>query len=116
MDAAGSAALAYQWQRNGMKISGGTNSSLTLAKVNPANAGTYRVLIASAGSTLLSSNAVLQVDQKNPSISVTAPRSGTRLTQGQATFSGKSSDDTGVVATIYQLNGVDWLPTTGVTT
>jgi len=49
-------ALAYQWYGNGAALNGGTNASLTLSNVQPAQAGNYFVVITNS-----SGNATSQV-------------------------------------------------------
>lgn|GEM_PF-1392502 len=46
--ASGFAPLAYQWQFNGVDISGATNSRLTLASVTPIQAGNYGVMVSNS--------------------------------------------------------------------
>jgi hypothetical protein len=41
----GSAALAYQWNFNGAPVSGATDSTLALGQVQPADAGSYTVVV-----------------------------------------------------------------------
>jgi 8-oxo-dGTP pyrophosphatase MutT (NUDIX family) len=43
--ASGDAPLSYQWRRNGTDLLGATNSSLTLASVQPGDSGVYLVLV-----------------------------------------------------------------------
>ena len=43
--AAGAAPLSYQWQFNGGAIAGATNTNLALANVQPANGGSYTVVV-----------------------------------------------------------------------
>lgn len=45
--------LTYQWTKNGVALSGATGALLSLANLQPANAGIYRVS-ATSGTTLLS--------------------------------------------------------------
>jgi hypothetical protein len=50
--ATGTAPLRYQWQLNGLNVSGGTNATLSLANIQISQAGTYDVVVYnSAGST-----------------------------------------------------------------
>jgi len=50
--ATGSGTLGYQWQLNGVNITGATATSLSLTNIQPANAGTYTVIVTdSTGST-----------------------------------------------------------------
>ena len=43
--AAGSPPFSYQWSFDGTVISGATNSSYTVTNVQPADAGTYAVVV-----------------------------------------------------------------------
>ncbi len=65
----GSPTLRYQWQRNGINltnnssfgISGATAATLTLSKVQPAQAGLYSAIVTNGAGSITSSNAVLTV-------------------------------------------------------
>lgn len=59
--ASGTPPLRYQWQRDGADLSGETNSSLTLARVQVSGAGRYRVIISNAAGSVTSSEATLTV-------------------------------------------------------
>lgn len=52
--ATGSGTLSYQWYFNGAAISGATSSTLTLASVTSANAGSYRVVVRNSTSSATS--------------------------------------------------------------
>ena len=54
-------ATAYQWQKNAVDISGATNPTYTLADINAAHAGTYRVITRNALGNTSSNNASLTV-------------------------------------------------------
>lgn len=60
--ASGSPAPSYQWLKDGATIAGATNSSLTLANVQSADAGTFTVVVSNASGSLTSSAAVLTVN------------------------------------------------------
>ena len=47
----GSPPFAYQWQYNGVALSGATDSSLVLTNLQPANSGIYRVVLSNANGT-----------------------------------------------------------------
>jgi len=57
----GDAPFFYQWNFNGDRIPGSTNSSLLLPNVQPANSGTYSVVVYSTAGSAISSNAYLSV-------------------------------------------------------
>jgi hypothetical protein len=80
--AAGSPTLRFQWRRNGINltnssangISGATTATLTLSKVQPAQAGLYSVIVTNGAGTVTSSNAALAVVPIPVSISVSGGR------------------------------------------
>ncbi|MBM3883461.1 MAG: hypothetical protein FJ387_27775, partial [Verrucomicrobia bacterium] len=52
--AEGAPVLTYQWSRNGSAIEGATGSSLTLASVQPADAGSYTVTVTNPVGSVIS--------------------------------------------------------------
>jgi hypothetical protein len=60
--ATGTLPFSYQWRLNGTNLSGATASSLVLANVQLADAGTYSVVVSNVVGSVTSSNAILQVD------------------------------------------------------
>ena len=68
--ATGTAPLTYQWSKDGSPISGATSAALSLANVQPADAGTYAVTVTNSVSSVTSSGAVLTVAIPSPVISV----------------------------------------------
>jgi len=59
--ASGSGPLSYQWQLNGINLSGATSSSLSLSTLQFTNAGLYSVVVSNAAGTVTSPAAVLNV-------------------------------------------------------
>jgi sugar lactone lactonase YvrE len=61
--ASGSPTLSYQWNTNGVPITGANNASYSIPTVQLTNAGTYSVLVASSGAsgTATSAGATLTV-------------------------------------------------------
>ncbi|MGA2543406.1 MAG: immunoglobulin domain-containing protein [Verrucomicrobiota bacterium] len=57
--AGGTAPLSFQWQFDGTNISGATDASLVLTNAQPANAGSYSLVVANSYGTNTSTNAVL---------------------------------------------------------
>jgi hypothetical protein len=78
-------ALAYQWYGNGVPIAGRTAASLTLSNVQPAQAGTYGVVITNPAGNATSAAATLTVDAP-PSITAQPPSQAVTLGQN-ASFS-----------------------------
>jgi uncharacterized repeat protein (TIGR03803 family) len=85
-----SESLNYQWQKNsinlveGARLSGTTNSTLTIASVSDADAGRYSALVSDASGSVTTSNAVLTVSDL-PFIA-SQPRSQTVVTGSVVTF------------------------------
>jgi hypothetical protein len=59
--ATGTAPLSYQWTKNNLNLPGATGPSLTLAGVQPAHAGNYRVVVRNPAGQATSPAAVLTV-------------------------------------------------------
>ena len=59
--ATGVGTLSYQWQFNGVGISGATGTTLALSSVQPANAGSYAVVVTNSLGSVTSAVAVLTV-------------------------------------------------------
>ena len=63
VQASGTAPLAYQWRKNGVNVSGATNTALQLYFVQATDAGTYSVVVSNPYGSVTSSNASLTVVQ-----------------------------------------------------
>jgi hypothetical protein len=59
--ATGQPPLGYQWLRDGVDMVGQTNGSLTLANLQPADAGLYRAVVNNAAGTATSDPAAIEV-------------------------------------------------------
>ena len=59
--ATGLTPFTYEWRRNGEPVAGGTDATLAIVNAQPANAGTYAVVIANSGGSVTSANATLTV-------------------------------------------------------
>jgi polygalacturonase/PKD repeat protein len=84
----GSQPLSYQWYENtSTLLAGASGSSFTLTNVQPANAGTYSVIVSNTLGTVSSSNAVLTVNT-NPvaPLFLTQPASISVVVGGTASF------------------------------
>ncbi len=87
--ATGSAPLAYQWRSNGANLAGATGSALTLVNVQPANGGSYSVVVSNSIGSVTSATAVLTV-LVAPTIT-SQPQSTTNLAGTTANFSATAS-------------------------
>ena len=58
----------YQWQKGGANIAGATSATLTIANAQPADAGTYRVVVTNSFNSATSNSAALAV-----TVTTTAP-------------------------------------------
>jgi hypothetical protein len=95
--AAGTPSPAYQWRFNGANISGATESSYVLANAQPANAGSYSVVVTNVAGSVTNSNAMLSV---NAAPAITTQPQDKNVNQGSsAVFSVVA---TGTPAPAYQ--------------
>jgi hypothetical protein len=53
--------LSYQWKFNGSPIAGATSSTLTITNIQPANSGTYTVMVTNVAGMVTSDPAILRV-------------------------------------------------------
>jgi hypothetical protein len=106
----GSAPLTYKWRFNGRDITGATNTSLTLANLQPEQAGQYEAVAMNARGYAVSQPAVLviyrpaEIEQHPVSQVVT---NGTNVTFSVA------ATGTGTVRYQWQFNGADIAGATG---
>jgi len=105
--AAGSAALTYQWQRDGTDMAGATSASYSLASPSASDSGaTFRVRVTNAIGSVTSANALLTVAQSvtAPSI-LTQPQSLTG-TDGAPIIFSVAASGTGPFSYQWRKNGV----------
>src|SRR5205814_751230 len=76
--ATGNPAPTYQWKLNGANISGATSSTYTRNNVQPADAGSYAVLVNNSAGSATSQTAALTVNQP-PTIGLAVSTNGTTL-------------------------------------
>lgn len=55
-------ALTYQWDKDGVAISGATGSTYTIASVQASDAGSYTVVVSNASDSVTSAAAIVVVD------------------------------------------------------
>jgi hypothetical protein len=61
--------IEYQWQHNGVDLSGATNSYLSLSNLGFSDHGFYRVILSSGGFRIASAQATVNV---NPTLDIQA--------------------------------------------
>jgi glucose/arabinose dehydrogenase len=91
----GALPINYQWQKKGVNISGANSSSFTINNVQPADSGSYRVLLNNSFGNATSNSATLKVTAFNakPVATITTPLGGTFYhSQDSIHFSGKGTD------------------------
>jgi hypothetical protein len=62
----GTGPFTYQWQLNGVNISGATGATYSINNVSSSNAGTYTVVATNSYGSVISSGGVLTVNQSSP--------------------------------------------------
>jgi hypothetical protein len=93
--ASGAAPLSYQWQRNGVNISGATSPTYTRSGVTTADNGArFRCLVRNAFGVATSAVAVLTVTTNRPPVAtMPSPKVGTTYAGGMTiTFAGTGTD------------------------
>ena len=98
--ASGTGPFNYVWNKNGSLITGETNSSLTIAAVTSANAGTY-VVVVTGICTAATNSATLAV---NTNVSASTLKQRDRLPGFSTTFSTVATG-TGPITYVWKLNG-----------
>ncbi|MFT3870206.1 MAG: immunoglobulin domain-containing protein [Nibricoccus sp.] len=85
---ASGSSLSYQWSKNGVAISGATNSSCTIGSATTSDAASYSVRVSNSAGAVTSSTATLTVSASVTAPSITTQPAPLTVTQGSAaTFS-----------------------------
>ena len=92
--ATGPGTLRYQWQRNGVNISGATSPSYTLIAGTADNGAQFRVVVSNDNGSVISNSATLTVTTNQlPAGTITQPATGTLYSGGSViAFAGTASD------------------------
>ncbi len=93
--ASGSAPLTYQWQRNGVNISGASSSSYTRQSVTAADSGaSFRVIVTNSFGSVTSQAAELTVTtNQRPTATIVTPAAGTTFSAGTTVmYAGTGTD------------------------
>ena len=110
VDATGTPAPAYQWQRNGQDIVGANTETFELAHVNSTNAGQYSVIISNPAGSVVSAAVELEVN------SVLTPSIHIRLTPNHLIeISGQGNPDLDLQLE-YSTDFIHWIPVAATAT
>ena len=113
LTATGTGPLAYQWFLASAPVAGGTNRTLALTNVQPAQAGSYRAVITNLVGSVTSSVVALTVVVQPPGI--TTPPAGQAFTLGSGVTLGVTAAGTGPLAYQWQFNGANLAGATAAT-
>ncbi|PYT45925.1 MAG: hypothetical protein DMG45_00620, partial [Acidobacteria bacterium] len=106
--AAGTAPLGYQWQKNGVNITGATSASYTTATTTTADSGsTFRVVVTNTAGTVTSSAATLTVNAAAVAPTITTQPANQTVTAGQTATFAVVAAGTAPLGYQWQKNGVN---------
>jgi hypothetical protein len=104
VEATGTPPPGYQWRRNGADISGATASNYMRSNVQPADDGSYSVVVSNIAGTVLSTDAVLTVNV--PPAITAQPHSAAAAVGSNVTFTVTASG-TSPLAYQWRHNGTN---------
>jgi len=105
--AAGTAPLGYQWQKNGVNITGATSASYTTATTTTADSGsTFAVVASNSAGTVTSSAATLTVNAAAVAPTITTQPANQTVTAGQTATFAVVAAGTAPLGYQWQKNGV----------
>ena len=103
--ASSDSSLQYQWLHNGIEIPGASSAIYGKASAKAIDEGSYQVRVSSAGQTLFSSLATLQVNTTNIALDFTRQPSGATLVSGQSLTLSAETNMSDNVEIRWQRNG-----------
>lgn len=113
VEATGSGALTYQWQRNGSDIAGAQSSSYTLGAATIVDSGSnFTVIVSNSNTSVTSSAAALTVTPAPVAPAIMTPPAGTSATVGEVINFTVTASGTAPLAYQWQRNGGDLLGAT----
>lgn len=85
--------VSYQWQKDGVAIAGATAATLSLANLQPSNAGSYRLIATSMAGPATSAAALLSFGALPPPVFIAQPASQNVLPGASAIFTVSVASD-----------------------
>jgi len=101
--ASGGGTLAFQWQFNGTAIAGATGSTYNVASAQPAQAGSYSVVVTNAGGSTRSDAATLSI--LSPPVVTAQPQNAT-VAVGSSVSMSVTASGSGPLSYQWRFNGV----------
>ena len=102
----GSAPLAYQWQRNGVDISGATSASYALAAPTAVDSGaSYRVVVSNAAGSQASAAAMLTIGESVAAPTITVQPQSVNTLDGAPALLSVDAAGTGPFSYQWRKNG-----------
>ena len=106
--ATGTAPLSYQWQKNGVNITGATAATYTTPATTTSDSGsTFRVLVSNTAGSVTSSAATLTVNAAAVAPSITSQPSNQTVTAGQTASFSVAATGTAPLNFQWQKNGAN---------
>jgi cyclophilin family peptidyl-prolyl cis-trans isomerase len=106
--------ITYRWRKNKIEISGATTATLTLSNITESNQGSYDCVISNGPVTVISTSAVLNVNDPVSAVSASRSPSGSILTVGTKVTFTASAQGTDLIYQ-WRKNGINILNQTGST-
>ena len=103
--ATGTAPLGYQWQKNGVNVTGATAASLSLGNVSTADAGSYAVIVSNAAGSVTSATATLTVNAATVAPTITTQPVSQTVTAGANVSLTVAATGTAPLSYQWQKNG-----------
>jgi hypothetical protein len=113
--ASGAPPLSYQWRFKGVDLPGATNATLAILGMDASDVGGYSVVVSNDEESIPSTEALLRIDPKSPTLRITSPRPNARLSNAVLTVQGSAQDNFGVSQVLVSLNEGLFQPAQGTT-
>jgi len=105
--ASGTAPLTYQWRQNGVNVSGGTSTTLSLTSIATNQAGSYTCVVSNSAGTATSSAATLTVNPAAVAPTITTQPTSQTVTAGANVSFTVAASGTAPLSYQWRLNGAN---------